>query len=263
MIVKNEAKIITETLENISKYIDYYIISDTGSTDNTVEVITNFFDRIQIPGKIFHDTWEDFGMNRSKALEHAYNICDYIWIMDADDIVSGELVFPTLSADMYNFKFGSVITYVRPLLFKSSLKWRYRGILHEYVECIGHTAVSDIIPGNYHIESRRLGNRSADPEKYFKDAQILIRAVETGKDPDLKGRYMFYAGQSFFDYGKYEDAIQWYQKRVDEGGWIEETYYASLRIGLSMMNLNNKYNRSEIIAQLLKTFQYIEAYCNI
>lgn len=37
MIVKNESKIIAETLHNISKYIDYWIISDTGSTDNTID----------------------------------------------------------------------------------------------------------------------------------------------------------------------------------------------------------------------------------
>ena len=37
MIVKNEAAIIEETLANITDHIklDYYVISDTGSTDDT------------------------------------------------------------------------------------------------------------------------------------------------------------------------------------------------------------------------------------
>ena len=43
MIVKDEAHIITETLNNISKYIDYWVISDTGSTDGTQDLIKNFF----------------------------------------------------------------------------------------------------------------------------------------------------------------------------------------------------------------------------
>ena len=36
MIVKNESKIIRETLVNICKYIklDYWVISDTGSSDD-------------------------------------------------------------------------------------------------------------------------------------------------------------------------------------------------------------------------------------
>jgi glycosyltransferase involved in cell wall biosynthesis len=45
MIVKNESHVIKETLENLCKYINfsYYVISDTGSTDNTIQIITDFF----------------------------------------------------------------------------------------------------------------------------------------------------------------------------------------------------------------------------
>ena len=41
MIVKNESHIITKTLENLTRYVDFdaYYISDTGSTDNTKELI--------------------------------------------------------------------------------------------------------------------------------------------------------------------------------------------------------------------------------
>ena len=45
MIVKDEAHIIEDTLTKLLKKIkiDYWVISDTGSTDDTKEVITNFF----------------------------------------------------------------------------------------------------------------------------------------------------------------------------------------------------------------------------
>ena len=44
MIVKNEAHVILETLINLTSYIDfdYWVISDTGSTDNTKEIIQTF-----------------------------------------------------------------------------------------------------------------------------------------------------------------------------------------------------------------------------
>ena len=73
MIVKNESHIILETLQNLSKYIsfDYWVISDTGSTDGTQDLITNFFKEKNIPGAIFQDEWRDFGYNRSKAIKHA------------------------------------------------------------------------------------------------------------------------------------------------------------------------------------------------
>ena len=39
MIVKNESKIITRLLASVFPIIDCYCIFDTGSTDNTIELI--------------------------------------------------------------------------------------------------------------------------------------------------------------------------------------------------------------------------------
>ncbi len=38
MIVKNETHIIKECLDSIHKYVDYWVIVDTGSTDGTQEL---------------------------------------------------------------------------------------------------------------------------------------------------------------------------------------------------------------------------------
>ena len=43
MIVKNESKIITRLFDSVLSIIDCYCICDTGSTDNTVELITDYF----------------------------------------------------------------------------------------------------------------------------------------------------------------------------------------------------------------------------
>ena len=43
MIVKNESKIITRLLKSVLPLIDSYCICDTGSTDNTIEIIQEFF----------------------------------------------------------------------------------------------------------------------------------------------------------------------------------------------------------------------------
>ena len=45
MIVKDESHIIKKTLINLCEKFkfDYWVISDTGSSDNTVEIIENFF----------------------------------------------------------------------------------------------------------------------------------------------------------------------------------------------------------------------------
>ena len=70
MIVKNESSIIIETLKNLCNYInfDYWVISDTGSNDNTKELICDFFKNKGIVGELVEHEWKDFGYNRTKAL---------------------------------------------------------------------------------------------------------------------------------------------------------------------------------------------------
>jgi len=74
MIVKDEAHIIVKTLTNLMKYIqfDYWVISDTGSTDTTKELIKEFFNEKNIPGELIETPWKDVGYNRSVAIEKAY-----------------------------------------------------------------------------------------------------------------------------------------------------------------------------------------------
>ena len=43
MIVKNESKIIIRLLESVLPIVDSYCICDTGSTDDTKEIIKNLY----------------------------------------------------------------------------------------------------------------------------------------------------------------------------------------------------------------------------
>ena len=151
MIVKNEAHVIGDTLKKLLEKvkIDYYVISDTGSTDDTKAIIKNFFDTKGIQGEIYDDPWKDFGYNRSKALEHAYKKSSYLLIHDADDEIGGELVLPPISKhdpqtgqallehDCYLFQFGDAngISYYRIQLINNHKKWKYTGVLHEAIGC--------------------------------------------------------------------------------------------------------------------------------
>ena len=108
MIVKNESHIIVDTLKNLCSYINfsYWVISDTGSTDNTKELITDFFKEKGIPGEIVEHEWKDFAYNRTKALESAFNKTDFIFIFDADDSIVDDFKLPvTFDCDKYLLKF--------------------------------------------------------------------------------------------------------------------------------------------------------------
>ena len=78
MIVKNESHIIRETLEMLCNKINfaYWVICDTGSTDNTKEIIQSFFDEKRIPGELHSHEWKNFAHNRSLALNEAFEKTD-------------------------------------------------------------------------------------------------------------------------------------------------------------------------------------------
>jgi tetratricopeptide (TPR) repeat protein len=236
MIVKNEAHIIVNTLENIITHvpITYWVISDTGSTDNTIELIKKFFADKNIKGELFEHTWKDFGYNRSKALECAYNKTDYLLIFDADDSFHGNLILPPLNKDGYSLVFGSdngSCEYVRTLLINNRKKWKFIGVLHEYITCEDTNHKLEVIKGNYYIQSGRTGARSADPRKYEKDAIVLSNAYEQEKDVGLKARYAFYCAQSWRDCDNIDNAITWYEKCLPACNWHQEKYFSCLCIG--------------------------------
>jgi hypothetical protein len=238
MIVKNEEHVIIKTLTNLCSYIhfSYWVISDTGSTDNTKKLITNFFNEKCIKGELYDHEWKDFGHNRSLALQCAYNKTDLLFIFDADDEIVGNLVLPnTFDYDKYSFTFGSEFIYLRSLLVNNRKQWAFKGVLHEFLIDLEPVNGNKNIEGDYYIQSGRTGNRNKNPNKYTDDASILKKAHYDVLDSDysLSCRYAFYCAQSFKDSGeKYmNDAIEWYQKCLGLKMWNQEQYISCLTIG--------------------------------
>ncbi|MFQ7554025.1 MAG: glycosyltransferase [Haemophilus parainfluenzae] len=261
MIVKNESAIIRDTLENIISHVplDYYVISDTGSDDNTADIIKQFFDEKGIQGEIHYDEWVNFAHNRNCALQHAQGKTDYVLIFDADDRFEGNFVLPEeLTSDRYYLRIANSVTganvYFRTLIFRNDGSFYWRGVLHEFVEQRKKTVVEQKIFGDYYVISGRFGARSNNPQKYFQDAQVLEKAFYSPEDEDLKDRYAFYTAQSYRDADMPEKAIEWYAKRANLGGWYEEVYYSLLQIALLKIELNASLN--EIQNLLLATYEY-------
>lgn len=111
MIVKNESKIITRLFDSLLQIIDFWIISDTGSTDNTKEIITCYFKEKNIQGQLFEHEWKNFGHNRTLALREAQKSklnFDYILLIDADMklIIGKNFDKNKLKDDVYYIKQG-------------------------------------------------------------------------------------------------------------------------------------------------------------
>lgn len=84
MIVKNEGRSLQKCLARAKNLIDEIYITDTGSTDNTIEIAEKF------QAHISHFVWTgDFAAARNFAL--AQSKCDWNLVLDADEyLLSGK-----------------------------------------------------------------------------------------------------------------------------------------------------------------------------
>lgn len=236
MIVKNEAPNIEECLKSLVKYIDYYVIADTGSTDNTKQIIKNFFDSHNIPGEILDHDWEDFGTNRSKVLKHCHGKTKWALMIDADDYIEGNLPVESFNDDFdgYVVKIarGPLIWYRAQIFNMAKKLWWYEEPLHEYACCEQPMNVQKL-EGDYMWVVRTQGCRSRsvsnDREKYAKDYFLLKTYLD--KDPN-QPRKQFYAAQSAFDAQLYDVAEREYLERTKLGNWPEEVFYSWMRVGI-------------------------------
>jgi tetratricopeptide (TPR) repeat protein len=255
MIVRDESKIIIDTLENLCSYInfDYWVICDTGSLDDTKEKIIEFFEKKDISGELIEHEWKDFAHNRTLALDAAYNKTDYLFLFDADDTITGDFKLPTdLSKDKYLCKFGTdSFSYNRPNLLSNRKKWKFIGVLHEFLSNIEPINGEELINGDYHIEIGVHGARANNPNKYLDDALLLEKAfiTEDENGNDLKNRYAFYCAQSYKDCGKLEKSIEWYLKVLELDNWSQEKYYSCLQLGYLYFKLNEEDKAIKILSR--------------
>ena len=253
MIVKNEANIIAETLANVLAHIriDYWVICDTGSSDDTMNIVQSFFDQRGIAGQLLQHPWKNFGQNRQWALEAAEGKTDYVLFFDADDRIEGQLTLPEpLSATFYNLFLTNSqrnTRYPRRLLAKNDGSVFWQGVLHEIIMPKPNTAAQELhIEGPYHVVSGRFGARNQDPDKYLKDAKLLEEAFEQETDLMLKKRYSYYCGQSYRDANLPDLAAAWYEKNIAlcpaKG---EEVRFSYVALGNEYNRLNNHSKAAE------------------
>jgi glycosyltransferase involved in cell wall biosynthesis len=262
MIVKNESAVIRKCIDSVKDYIDYWVICDTGSTDDTKSTIQSTMDEYEIPGELHDSEWIDYGTNRTESLQLSFGKCDYRLIIDADDTLEvgdADNLFVGLEADHYKIriKLGE-IAYFRTQLVKSDQDWKYVGVLHEYLEGPKDMNLTEGFIEEAEMNAAVSGDtRDIKGEsKYHNDALIFEKELLTKPDlePGLKSRYQFYLAQSYRDAQMYERSIEAYEKRVGLGGWAEEVYISLYMI--AKMKLALKHPDNEVIDAFLRAWEY-------
>lgn len=248
MIVKNESAIIERCLNAAKPIIDFVSICDTGSSDNTVELIENWCSENGIPGTLHFAPFKNFGYNRTLAVrlaQQTYPEADYLLLLDADMLLEVDPKFDksVLDKDQYlTLQYNSQIKFWLTRLLKASLPWHSVGVTHEYWDLDR----SRLLNKNYVDTSGKLDglpifdheDGGSRMDKFERDKRLLLEGHEDPTTPeDLKMRYKFYLAQTFNSLDELEEAIKWYKLRVESGGWVEEVYYSLLQIGFCFERL--------------------------
>lgn len=237
MIVKDEAPVIERCLRSVRPYVDWWVVSDTGSTDGTQELVRRAL--AGTPGLLIERPWVSFGHNRQEALaaartlEHARPGDYTLWIDADDELVDAPERWPDLTADGYQLTVDYAGSqFGRVHLVRLDRPWRWSGVVHEHLDLpeasIGALASPRIL--QHHD-----GARSRDPQTYRRDAELL--AAELRARPD-DPRTQFYLAQSWRDAGDYERALAAYRKRAaNPSGWDQEQWYAGFQVGCCLERL--------------------------
>lgn len=251
MIVKNEEDVIGRCLDSIQGVVDEIIVVDTGSTDNTVEIVKKYTD------KLYHFQWiDDFAAARNYSFSKAHK--EYIMWLDADDLVDEsnknklkklkETLDPSVDVVMmkYDVAFDEhnnpTFSYNRERIFRRSKNFQWQGEVHEVIYPKGNTIYSDISIFHKKIKMN-------DPKRNLK---IFEKMIREGKTLAQKQKF-FYARELYFN-GLYDEAIQEYTEYLSRGdGWVEDNINACQDLAKCYAL---KQDESSALANLFKSFTF-------
>jgi tetratricopeptide (TPR) repeat protein len=252
MIVKNESKVITRMFDALVDIIDCYCICDTGSTDNTVNIIKDYFLVKGITGKIVYEPFKNFAHNRNVALLNCNGMSDYVLLLDADMIlkIGDKFIKPALKDDFYYLFQGNETFYYQNIrIIRNNGLFSYSGVTHEHINTPPRSIGGKVFDKKI-IFIHDVGDGGSKSDKFKRDITLLEQGLI---DEPNNTRYMFYLGNSYRDYGADDKAIETYKKQLHMNAWIQEKYCACISIGNIYFKKGDKINAAKF---WLKTSEY-------
>lgn len=219
MIVKNEETHLARCLDSAAELVDEIIIVDTGSTDRTVEIASEY------TSNVYSYPWkDDFSDARNDSFSKAS--MDYCMWLDADDILEEtekdkflqlkQTLPPEADIVMmkYNISFDEAgnpsFSYFRERWIRNCSKFRWVGAVHEVVPQSGNIIYSDIAVCHKKITS-------GDPDR---NLNIYRKLLDRGER--LEPRHQYYFGRELYYHKQYEEAVSVLEQfLLSADGWVE------------------------------------------
>lgn len=235
IMVKNGGDQFEKMLLDNMPYIDRWTIMDTGSTDNTIDIIN----RVLVgkkKGELIHMPFKNFRDNRNALLDAAGEWCKFSLMLDDTYVVTGDLrhFLNEVRGDQFSDSFSIFIKsddmeYGSNRVLKTYRKLRYLYKIHEVIDPKYNKNVIIPLEKSYLMDGRfdYMEKRTMDRKQL--DLQLLYEELE--EDPD-NPRTHYYLGQTYNLIGDYENAFKWFKARVEHNntGFIQEKVDAAFEM---------------------------------
>lgn len=241
-ILRNEEHNVRDMLASFIKHVDFIVIIDTGSTDQTFEILTELLKESKVQHLLLRREWQDFASNRSQCLEHVPNFATHVLFLDGDERLkvirehfkqnlSQHDICMTRVVAMTQ-KDHTVIKY--PKLYRFDKSIHYVGTTHEQPAFPHHFKVTELYDDAEIIHTTDNFDR---PEKFERDLKILL-SDETIFQA-TPGRREYYIGQCYLNLGRVQEAITWFKKRTTIDGNEEERWHAVFMLALCYLRIDD------------------------
>jgi len=216
LILKNEEEYVKKLIDNLLKFCDDIYLVDTGSTDNTINII-NMAAMMHPNIHLDHFDWiDDFGAARNYSFELSKD-SDYRFWCDASDDFSQPLIdkliefkngkyseklYDAYSIDrIYGLGNVRIIGLTRT---EAGIKWNDR--IHEYLKLNGKTFNGTLFSGECTLIHKGVYNRKPGHEN--RNIKIF-RSMDENHDK-FSSRNLLYYGNELFDHKHYTLAYSMY-----------------------------------------------------
>lgn len=244
-ICKNNGKNMINTLKKIYRIIDYWVILDIGSSDNSCELILDFFKEKNILGELMQDyAVRPVDANKTLLFERCYKKTDFILHLDVDEdmIIPNEIydtdkfhiVFgldkkTSIGYDMNVYEKSEMIDYKisniddfeiitknmniirrKTIFFNNNYKWKSVGVYNPKMICmnIDELEYSMIHMKDFYI--RKDTNKNNDLEETIKLLEKQCNDTLVADEYNLYSYSIFHIAQNYYNSQIWKDALQWY-----------------------------------------------------
>jgi glycosyltransferase involved in cell wall biosynthesis len=235
LMVRNEAENICGVIDVAETVTNEFVLVDTGSTDNTIDVAKTFCEMRGITLHVYKDEWEGYAHNRCVALGHAYDHGDWVLQLSGDEYLHDGKKFSEMVERLEASRETALSVRVRsgmyettsPRLVKSNCGWFWEGQIHEYVRNLND---KDLAPASRALTDawieHRESNYARKQARYPKDLELLA-ADNSASVADRRGQ--FYLGWTLEALGRHDEALRAYDLRLFSSGNPEEEWFVRFR----------------------------------